>query len=57
MKQYVKAISAFFGALATWGATAAADGHYDQVELWMLAGVIVTTLAVYQFPNEPTEGE
>jgi hypothetical protein len=55
MKAYVKSISAFFGLLGTWGATAGSDGHYDQVELWGLTGVIVGTLAVYSFPNSNSD--
>lgn len=51
MKQYVKAIIAFFSLLGTWGAAAGADGGYDQAELWGLAGVVVGTAAVFQFPN------
>lgn len=57
MSRYVKTISAFFALLGTWGATAAADGRYDQVELWGITGIIVGSLAVYQFPNTPPHGE
>lgn len=51
MRQYVKAIIAFFTLLGTWGATAGADGNYDQIELWGLTGVVVGTFSVFQFPN------
>lgn len=53
LKPYIKCITAFFTLLGTWGATAGANGSYDQVELWGLSGVIVGTLAVYSFPNTP----
>lgn len=51
MKQAAKALIAFLTALGTWGGTAAADGQYDQVELWGLCGVAVAGLAVYVTPN------
>lgn len=49
--QMRKAIAAFATLLGTWGATAAADGKYDQVELWGLTGVVVGALAVYEIRN------
>lgn len=51
MKLYTKALCAFFGSLGTWGASAGADGTYDQIELWGLTGVALTTLAVFSLPN------
>lgn len=51
MKQYAKAVVAFFTALGTWGVTAAPDG-YSQAELWGLCGVVVATAAVFQVRNE-----
>lgn len=57
MSRYMKAIAAFLGALATWGIAAGADGGYDQVELWGLAGVLATVLATYSIPNTPPAGE
>lgn len=57
MSRYIKSISAFLGLIGTWGATAGADGHYDQIELWGLTGVLVGTLAVFQLPNRPPAGE
>lgn len=53
MAQYAKSIAALLTALGTWGATAAADGRYDQLELWSLTGVLVTALAVFAIPNTP----
>lgn len=51
MKEAAKALIATLTALGTWGATAAADGNYDQVELWGLCGVAVVGLGVYATPN------
>lgn len=47
----IKAITAFFTALGTWGATAFADNGLTAVEAFGLCGVVVAALAVYQFPN------
>lgn len=57
MSRYAKSIIAFLGALGTWGATAAADGNYDQIELWALCGVLATAVAVFQIPNRPPRGK
>lgn len=56
MTRYAKAVATFLGALSTWGVTAAADGRYDQVELWGLAGVLGATLLAYNVPNVPPRG-
>lgn len=53
MSAYAKAVAAFLGSVATWGIAAGADGHYDQVELWGLLGVVGTVLATYAIPNKP----
>jgi hypothetical protein len=55
VRLYTKALCAFFGSLGTWGASAGADGVYDQIELWGLTGVALTTLAVFALPNTPTD--
>lgn len=57
MSRYAKALAAIIGALSTWGTTAAADGHYSQVEMWGLCGVALAGLAVYQIPNRPPRGK
>lgn len=57
MTRYAKAIMAFFTSLGTWGVTAAADGVYDQVELWGITGVIVATIGVYLYPNTTPDDE
>lgn len=46
-----KALIAFIGALGAWGITAAADGTYDQVELWGLCAVVVTGLSTWTVRN------
>jgi len=46
-----KALIAFIGALGAWGITAAADGKYDQVELWGLCAVAVTGLSTWTVRN------
>lgn len=51
-KEIAKALVATITALGTWGATAAADGTYDQVELWGLCGVAVVGLGVWIVPNQ-----
>lgn len=56
MSRYAKSIAALLTALGTWGATAGADGNYDQLEMWGLCGVLVTGLAVFQIPNRPPRG-
>lgn len=57
MTRYSKAIFAVIAALATWGVAAAADGVYDQIELWALLGVVGTAAGVYLIPNTPPVGE
>jgi hypothetical protein len=57
MSRYTKAILATLAALATWGVTAAADGVYDQVELWGGLGALAAAWGVYNFPNTPPSGE
>lgn len=57
MKEYAKAIIAFFTTLGTWGATAlAADANgvesIQGAEWFGLCGVVVATFAVYAYPNE-----
>jgi hypothetical protein len=44
--RYRKAIAAFLGSTATWGIAAGADGHYTQVELWGLLGIVAATAGV-----------
>lgn len=56
MTRYMKAILATLGVLATWGATAASDGDYSQVELWSGLLALVTVLGVYFAPNTPPSG-
>lgn len=56
MTRYAKALAALLTALGTWGATAGADGTYDQTELWGLALVAAAALAVYAVPNKPPRG-
>lgn len=55
MKQYIKAGLGALAAAATWGVVAGADGHYEQVELWGLLGVLVAAVAVYYAPYHPAE--
>lgn len=55
--RYVKALSALLGGVSTWGLTAAVDNAISQLELFGLLGVLSTVLAVYAFPNAPTEGD
>lgn len=50
-----KAIIAGVVLLGTWGATAAADGRYDPVELWGLCGVVGGAWAVYSAENAPKQ--
>lgn len=57
MTRYSKAIFAAIAALATWGVTAAADGVYDQIELWSLLGVLASAVGVYVLPNTPPRAE
>lgn len=57
MSRYVKALLSALGAVATWGITAGADEGYTDVELYGLLGAVVTSLAVYAFPNRPPAGE
>ena len=52
LKENAKALIAFLTALGTWGATASADGIYEQQELWSLCGVAVTALGVWVVPNQ-----
>lgn len=52
MTRYLKAITAFFTALGTWGVTALADDAITNVELFGLCGVVVATVAVFGVPNE-----
>ena len=51
IRENAKALIALLTALGTWGATASADGIYDQQELWSLTGVAVTALSVWAVPN------
>lgn len=51
MTAYAKAVSAFFTALGTWGATAVLDGSVTGPEWFGLCGVIVVTAAVFQTRN------
>lgn len=46
-----KALIATLGALGAWGITSAADGTYDQVELWGLCAVAVTGLSTWGVRN------
>lgn len=51
VREISKAIAATLTALGTWGVTAAADGSYDQVELWGLCGVAVVGLSTFYAPR------
>ena len=51
--EYAKAIAAFFTALGTWGATAAADGNISLAESFGLCGVIAAGILVFAIPNAP----
>jgi hypothetical protein len=51
MSRYMKAVSAFFTALATWGGTVFADGDLTAPEWFGLCGVIVVTASVFITPN------
>lgn len=56
MSAYIKCLCAVLGGISTWGITAASDNSINGVELFGLLGVLSTSLAVYAFPNRPTEG-
>lgn len=57
MSRYAKAVAAFFGAISTWGLTAAVDGSIDLVECFGLLGALAAVLAVFGVPNTPPDGE
>lgn len=46
-----KAVMAFIGTIATWGATAFADGSVSTGELFGLVAVVLATGGVYQVKN------
>lgn len=48
---WLKAIVAALLAVATWGATALADDHIDEVEWFGLLGAVVTAAGVYLVRN------
>lgn len=52
MGLYAKAIAAFLGGIATWGATAALDDSISLGEWFGVLGVLGTALAVFAVPNK-----
>lgn len=57
MSRYRKSIAALLTAVATWGATAAADGSFDAIEWSGLLGALATVVAVWGVPNDTPTGE
>jgi hypothetical protein len=55
VRQVAKAIAAFFGTLATWGALVADDGTINTAEWFGLGGVISTAILVWAVPNAPAD--
>jgi hypothetical protein len=53
VSRYRKSIAGALGALATWGLTAGADGHYTQAELWGLLAAAAAVVAVWGASNDP----
>lgn len=56
MSRYAKALAALFGAVGTWGVTAAQDG-IQQTEWFGLLIALGTVAAVYGTPNTPPPGQ
>jgi 4-hydroxybenzoate polyprenyltransferase len=65
MSRYLKAITAFLTALASWLGTALAENGIEEQEWVGLLGVLVVTLGVFAVPNtqpadkpyDPTQSE
>lgn len=57
LSRYAKTVAAVVGTIATWGATASADGTITQVEWWGLLAALAAVVGVYGVPNRPPAGE